>query len=539
MKRIWLLLALVLCLAALPLAVSAEEAEQPLSKEEVLIQSTRDSYTKSLASAGRDDFSGFCGLMTSHQLYNMGINETLVVKDGNKQFDHYSTVGITDAGYHVAAYPSSLYSLEEALNYITKNGTRDVYNMIVGFQWTNTEAGHIYGHACVINGIIDGTVYFVESFYTMLGGEEGNVVRCTIPEFASIFDDWTTYEGLIHFGDYSVVCQEYETDAYLRTRFDTVLRSQPELLGKGGCVRLRSIAGGELLHASALVQTPDERMFYRIHDGSRTGYVPATAVIVSQLSGEGLSLEDLDLPETLEAGQDADISGTVRAEYGALGSVEVCITDNKNAIALRERLPVAGSRQSLTLLNEELYLDLLSAGTYRLEIYADSASTVVWAGKLQTRYQRVLLASARLQVGKRKHKLSQPEAQSLDGWVRNDGKWYCYRMGEPATGWVSSRGVKYYLDDTGAAVTGWQEIDGLRRYFSHTGAMCVGWLTEPEGTYYLDDTGTAVVGWWENSGKKYYFNEQGLLQTKGEMADGDVIYVFAPDGIATEKEEKH
>lgn len=539
MKRIWLLLALVLCLAALPFAASAEEAEQPLSKEETLIQSTRDSYIKSQVSAGRESFAGFCGLMTSHQLYNMGINDVLVVKDGNKQYDHYAAAGVTDAGYHVAAYPSSEYSLEEALNYITKNGTRDVYNMIVGFQWTETEAGHIYGHACVINGIIDGTVYFVESFYTMLGGEEGNVVRCTIPEFASLFDDWTTYEGLIHFGDYSVVCQEYEADAYVRARFDTTLRSQPEVLGNMGCVRLRSIGGGELLHATALVQTPDDRLFYRIDDGSRTGYVPATAVILAELGGEGLSLEDLDLPEILEAGQDADISGTVRAEYGALGSVEVCITDSKNAIALRERVPVAGSRQSLTLLNEELYLDLLSAGTYRLEIYADSASNVVWAGRVQTRYQRVLLASSVLQVGHRVQKIYRREPDAPAGWQRLDGKWYCYRDGQPQTGWLSYRGVQYYLDETGAAVTGWQEVEGQRKYFTATGAMCVGWLTEPEGTYYLDDDGIAVTGWWESAGKKYYFNEQGLLQTQGEMADGDVIYVFAPDGIATEKEEKH
>jgi hypothetical protein len=56
----------------------------------------------------------------------------------------------------VKAYPASQYTLLDALNTITRNGTLDVYNILVGFQRTNTQLGSIYGHALLIHGIIDG-----------------------------------------------------------------------------------------------------------------------------------------------------------------------------------------------------------------------------------------------------------------------------------------------------------------------------------------------------------------------------------------------
>ena len=538
MKRIWVLLALVLSLAALPVTAFADEAEQTpaLTKQEQIIRSTRQSYVRSLYSAGKESFAGFCGLMTSHQLYNMGINKVLVVKDGNKQYDYYSTLGMTDAGYHIAAYPATEFSLEEALNHVSRNGTRDVYNMIVGFQWTNTEAGGRYGHACVINAIIDGTVYFVESFYTSLGGNEGNVIQCSIAEFAWLFDGWTSYEGLIHFGDYSILCEEYEGDVFLRTRFTTTLRSQPCVIGSGGCQRLRNVSAGELLYGTAVIKDPRGQLFYRVSDGARTGYVAATAVITAQLGQQGLSTVDLSLPETMAEGEDPTVSGTVSAACGAVGSVEICISDPVGVIVLRERVETQGKTASLDILNEPLYLDLLETGVYRVEVYADAAAAVVQEGRLQNRYQRVLLASRQLQVGQAEEEsLELPKEKPLEGWLQRDGNWYCYRRGKAVTGWVSYWGVEYYLDDTGAAVTGWQEIEGWRRYFSATGAMCTGWLTEPEGTYYLSEDGTAVTGWWEKFGKKYYFDEQGLLQTKGEIQDGETVYVIAPDGTATEK----
>ncbi len=539
MKRILLLLVLLFTLAALSVPALADqpEVEPVLTKQDWIIQQTRNSYTQSLYSAGKSTFAGFCGLMTSHQLYHMGINETLVVKDGNKQFDYYSTLGKTDAGYYIAAYPAAEYQLEEALNLVSRNGTRDVYNMIVGFQWTNTEAGAIYGHACVINAILDGTVYFVESFHTSLGGAEGNVIQCSIAEFAWLFEDWTTYEGLIHFGDYSVVCQEYESDVYLRARFDTTLRSQPGVVDRDGCTRLRSIRGGELLRATALVQTPDGQMFYRIDDGERTGYVAATAMLTAQLNGQALTLTGLSVPRELEEGQDGQVAGTVCSEYATVGAVEVCITDTKGAIALRERMETEGRNVSLEQLNEPLAFDLLEPGLYRLEVYADAASVVAQAGRPQTRYERVLLADGELQVGqaKKNTSLPEPEKQIPNGWTRTDGKWYCFRMGKAATGWLSYWGVDYFMDDTGAAVTGWQDVDGWRRYFTPTGAMCTGWLTADEGTYYLLEDGTAAMGWQEISGKKYYFADTGLLLTQGEMADGETVYVIAPDGTATEK----
>ena len=50
------------------------------------------------------------------------------------------------------------------------------------------------------------------------------------------------------------------------------------------------------------------------------------------------------------------------------------------------------------------------------------------------------------------------------GWVREGGKWYCYRAkGEKARGPVAYKHNWYYTDkQTGAMVTGWVTLNGSR-----------------------------------------------------------------------------
>lgn len=506
---------------------------------QALINEARWIYEVCRVEAGRESFQGVCGMMTSYQLWVMGINNWLFTTDGNKQFDTYSAMEKTSGGYYPKAYSAEDYSLEEALNLITRDGTRDVYNLIVGFEWTNTEAGAIYGHACVINAILDGKVYFVESFYTSLGGEEGNVVICTIEEFAKFFSDWTVYEGLVYFGtgQYVDCCDVYGTDLFLRARFDTVLRSQPCLVDKNDCRRLRNVTAGERLRATAVCVTPQGEVYYRINDGENVGYVAANAVYVLRMNGEDLSVEDVQIPVRVKYGVDFGISGTVTAELGKIGAIEVMVTNMQEEIVLRERMDIEAYTCNIDALNDQLLFDLLSRGNYRVQIYADAACVVAGRDGTQTRYERICLWDQNLQVGAGILKIEARTAEQEafpDGWSWRNGTWYLYRDGAPCTGWAEDTGVQYYLQEDGSVSTGWTEVDGIMRHFSSTGALSSGWLETQEGIFYCGTDGVARTGWQSIDGVRYYFDEKGLMATGGKLRVGDKTYKIQPDGQAIE-----
>lgn len=546
-KCLTVLLCLVLLLAALPAAVWAEELEenQTLTKEDIAYQEVRKSYLSSLAASEKESFMGYCGLMSSYQLWHMGINDWLVVNDGNKQFDYYSQMEQTTGGYYIKAYPASEFSLEEALNMITRDGSWDAYNLLVGFQKTNTEAGNRYGHCCVINAILDGTVYYAESSPTPMGGAEGNVITCSIAEFANYYADWTTYEGVIHFGNgtYADCCQFYGTDLFVRTRFASNLRSQPCLIGENGCTRLRSLAAGELLRADGFCRDPQGQMYYRITDGAYVGYIAASAVSVVRFNGEDLAIEAVSIPDRMEPGKDPRIGGTVYARQGLVGAVEVLITDTDGQVVLRERQMADGHRWDLAGLNEELALDLLEEGLYRVEVYADAACRFVQGNTVDTAYVRTILMQQTMRVGGNAREAwvlpeEKPAETAYDGWVWKNRTWHYYQAGEACSGWLKDLGITYYLTQDGAVTTGQAEIDGKLYCFSATGAMYTGWLTEEAGVRYLLEDGTAATGWQQIQGARYYFGEDHWLQTEGTVQDGEVSYTIQPDGRAIPVEEK-
>ena len=168
-----------------------------------VIKEAKDSYIKSLASVGQETFHGMCGQMVAHQLYHLKINKYVISNDGRDQYDYYMYRDKTTGGRPIAAYGMESYTLKEALNAVSNYGTRNVRNILVGFQWTSTEADGQFGHVVLINGIVDGTVYFVESFDFSIEGKlrkEGEVVSCSIDSFVKYFDKWTKFDGLIHFG---------------------------------------------------------------------------------------------------------------------------------------------------------------------------------------------------------------------------------------------------------------------------------------------------------------------------------------------------
>lgn len=538
MKRtIAIVLCVVLLLAVLPGAVSAET--ESVSSYKSVAQQAAEIYKKCQVSAKTETFQGCCGLMVSHQLYHMGINSWAETYDGNKQYDAYAAKEITSGGYYVTAYSAEKYTISQALNAITKNGTEDVYNILVGFETTTTEAGALYGHACVINAILGGTVYFVESFPTGIGGAEGNVITCSIAEFEQFYADWTTFEGLIHFTrDYADGCQKFGTDVFVRTRFASTLRSQPCLIGEHECTRIRSISGGEQLRANALCKNSRGELYYQIVEGEQIGYVAANAVTVTRLNPEDITLVDWEVPQTVVSGATLRLSGTVLATNSSVSSVEITVTDVSGEVALRARREVDAMRFELKDINNQMGFGSLAEGNYLITVTAKASCVVARGTGLRAQFAQTTLMEQWVQIGGKAAQSGAKIAGAMelrDGWLWENGQWYCYDNGQPCSGWVQDLGVSYYLNEDGSVTTGWAEIDGKTLYFSPTGALCKGWLTTPEGVYYCQADGTAYTGLLKRDGKLYYFDDQGVLVTGGTVTVEDVTYKISSDGTATEK----
>lgn len=514
MKKIAaMLLCAVLFLAALPAGVLAEDS-QP-TQAQLITKEAETVYKKCLRTAGKKSFAGFCGLMTSHQLYNMGINDTLIVQDGNKQYDYYKNLELTTGGYYVKPYSATDYSLAEALNTISQNGYRDVYNLLVGFQWTDTEAGARYGHAVLINAILDGTVYFVESFnycFGKLSCKEGKMLTCSIAEFADYFDSWTRFEGIIYFGQkqYSAACQNYGTDVFLRTRFASQLRTQPCLVGENDCQRLRTLAAGEVLHATAVCKNTQGELFYRIAEGADTGYISANAVCLLQVNPEAMALTG-DIPLQAAKGKDIKLKAEISAGCATISQFGMTVTGSDGQAVLAAQLDAQGATASLEALNESLDFATLPEGSYRLTVWATANHVLVKETGFTSENPTVTLLEQSLVIGTAEPAALDAQQQFKDGWFFENGTWYCYENGAPCTGWVTRFGVDYFLQEDGAVTTGWQQEEDWVRYFSDTGALCSGWTTTDRGLYYWVSDGVYATGRQSIGAKQYLFGDDGIF----------------------------
>lgn len=538
-KRIWTLaLVAALLLTALPFTGFAAQEEVSTERQQVidsLIAYTKESYDKTLVSTGMTSLNGYCGRMVSHQLWNMGINVGLVSNHGNKQYDMYAKMDKTTGGKYISTYPATDYTLLDALNAISEGGTKDVYNILVGFEWTNTQAGGKYGHVCLINGILDGKVYFAESFSTRYA-PEGEVNICTIAEFAALYGAWTRFEGVIYFADsYIESCKRYGTDLFVQARFAMSLRSEPCLVGEQGCTMLRRVAAGERLHVTAVLENPDGERYYQVTEKDRIGYIVAQAAVLERTNYEDITIRNLKLKETVKVGAKEVLSGAIAAENGLVGAVEVVVRDARGAEAARKREITDCRKVILSQFSKDLGFDKLTPGQYTVTISAETAAAYIREDMLDYSYVTILLAEKTLWVGEKGEEAAPVTANRLkeekDGWYREEGTWYCYENNKPRTGWYTYMGVSYYLDDSGAVTTGWTTIGDKEYYFTDTGAMHTGWLQTKKGLRYSGTDGVFVDGWQVIDYSKYYFRK-GYVQTRGTRSEGSVRYKFQKDGKA-------
>ncbi len=513
-RVVCLALCAVLLLGALPVqAVSSTKAGQ-------VCQAIADDYSSILRYTNMSSLAGWCGLMASWQMYTLGINSWVVGHHGKDQYDAYENVTVTSGGHRAKAYSARDYSLYEALNAISKNGSFDVYNILVGFQRTSTQLGSVYGHSLVIYAILDGIVYYTEGYNTSMG-RAGVPYQVTIEEFVDYYDDWTVFEGLVVFGrkGYIANCTEYPTNMYARVVQDAPLYTQPCSPGteEAEAEQLRTVPVGERLWINGLWENPQGELYYQVDDSDQPGYILAQYAEPVRFVYEDIGITNAQGPVDLAVGESCKITGRIASEYSTMGAVWMEVTDTKGQVVLNHGLAKLSGVYDLEsdTFSRAVKFSYLDAGNYIYNIYADGLNFYVQEGKVVSDYKKIHLVQSIFRVG-------QPEPfqlekavtaqRTLEGWIWQEGTWYYYQDGAPRTGWYCSDGMDYYLKSDGSVTTGWTEINGKLRFFSNTGCMRTGWLQTDEGSMYLMSNGAPATGWRIIDGLSYRFDQKGILQ---------------------------
>ena len=524
LKRILAVLLCVFMLASvLPLsAYAATETTQTENEKEAarIRQEIIRMYYRVLYASGQSSLHGFCGLMSSYQLWQLGINPYPIVYNGNDHYDAYKDKDVTLGGYAVKAYSANRYTLEEALNTVSENGTKNVYNILVGFQWTNTEAGRIYGHSMVINAIIDGVVYFSEGYASEFNYNPGMPCVATIEKFASSYTSWASFEGIIVFGrkEYTDFCTEYPTHLFIEA---TDVLHTMTLPSTADGEYLREVAVGERLEATAVYENADGELFYQIEDCGNVSYVLGKDTEVVCFNNEDVTAADASVPTQLSVGQGFNINGHISSQKSWLGDVQFQVTDENGEAVIDQTFGKTGKsvQMGARYINDRVRFRSLEQGVYTYSICVDVKNYYIDGEELALAKNYVYVVSAPFAVGTeldvaKATSADDESADVKDGWEYADGKWRYYDEGQMRTGWFCYNDIDYYLLEDGSAATGWYTINGKNRYFTSTGAMRTGWLETDAGFYYMLFNGAAAIGERVIDGATYTFDETGLLITE-------------------------
>lgn len=528
-------------------------------------------YQNALEQEERESLYSFCGLLASYQLYYRGINTWRRCYDGKDYYDAYAEIPMTDGGYTIRAYnalkepqpettepPVTLpeetpatteettapvqtpaaetpaepeaeitaepevptepekYTIAELLNQITNYGSKEVYNLLVCFDKTDTARGTIYGHVVFVYGIIDGIVYFTEGG-DMFGVKAGEPMECSISQFSASYASWTDFEGLIVFGnkDFKDNCLVYSSDLFICCTENLPLLPLPNPTDNSDVQRIA--VKGERLQVTGLYQNRDGEYYYEIYDGGVVCYTPAQYTKAIWFNHAAMTLEDPKLPEKLKVGSDYRLDGTVESA-GYIRQVMITVLDAQGVVVQEVAAEVNESSFDLYnwKLNQALALDKLEEGVYTLRVEAEDCNWFIYMGHFAARCDRQTVAEQIFTVGDVEvppvEAEAEPEPPVKDGWIYENNTWYCYREGTPLTGWQYADGVWYYLREDGSVSTDWNVVDRKMRLFTATGAMRTGWVKTEMGRQYLLADGTIAHGWLQLDGEYYYFDDFGVWQ---------------------------
>lgn len=577
-----LALVMILMISLLP-ATKTEAATPEQKRVEKLAEAT---YKAALRRAGMRSFHGWCGASVDYQLLELGIINKIIGANGNDQFNLYKNEKYTSGGYRIRdVYSARVYTLASALNDVTQNGTRDVYNLLVGFQSTSTTAGRKYGHACLIFGIVDGVVYFTESFGTTFNGKyypEGTVISGTIDQFVRYYNSWTSFDGVIHFGlkTYADGCEYFPAYLYATVPQNTQMYTEPCLPEVDSLSQpQRVVLAGERINVTGLFLNPEGEYWYRVED-TKTGYIRAEDAQMTAMRYDDIAVSGVSAPTQLVMGNIFAIRGKISSTYNSICSVRAQVYVNgADGVQHMMTTSQAVGGKSFSLYNTKvcnrMTFRLLQLGDYRYELAAVVGNYYYADGSLQVQWETIKLWASDFQVVESKGDTvsvqydacggtaelnaaqiyqgqtlnSLPEAHRdgyvFEGWytaaeggekvevdtviTQNTTLYAHWTEQGDATGWFEENGKTFYLQD-GVRVWGFFQVMDVTYYQDRDGYLHTGWLNLRGVRYYFSANGAMALGWRDIDGDRYYFGLDGTPTTGWIEIDGSTYY-FDENGI--------
>lgn len=583
MKRRLFAVVLLIALIGSMLPVQTNAA---ISKEQRIKDRIAEVYTRALRRLGTSSFVGYCGRAVNNQLYYLGIDTKVRGCDGKNEFDQYKKLGTTSGGYPCRPYPASKYSLREALNAISANGTRDVYNILVGFEATTSTAGQKFGHTLLIYAILDGIVYFAESSPMVIEGNywpEGRAIYCSIDTFSAYYNSWTTLDGLIWFGTkgYSEKCDSFNAGFNAMAMVDTAMLGEiPDPENDEQPVLLETVQAGQILEVVGILKTPEGTYWYEVAQGETYGYVEASALKTMQVTADEIPVGwgNVHMPAFLRQGQVFVLGGELHAGNGRFRKAEVTV--HKSTGTGQPVYSVAMDMAQKTFRLSDLTYSAIAwkdlpIGEYILTIRVSVESHTVENGKLQTHLQERELWRSEFCVVHPNTWM--PEISfdacgadaSLERTAANQGGTLAqlpeaYRPGYTFLGWYTQPegGEKITLETAftlntvvyaqweidpeyagwlqvedewvyyrnGKPVYGWFRYNGLYFWQDNLGQVPNGWRQIQGQWYHFSGTGAADTGWVETERGKSYLLYDGRMAV-GEITISGKQWLFDETGV--------
>lgn len=478
-------------------------------------------YNEAKEYYGRNSFDGYCGKLVNGQLYLLGITSRVVSNNGNDEFDEYCNQTITSGGYKVKAYAAEDYTMLEALNAITANGTKDAYNILVGIEKTKSTMGSRYGHACVIHAIIDGMVYYMESYDLKINGRfypEGTPIVCTIEEFVKYYSySMREFDGIILFGlkTYADQCRTYQSNLEVTGSKGAMIRTEPcDAKLDSRSKHVRTLQTEETLRVTQIYLNTAGEYWYRLGD---EGYIRASQTKVSQLLFDDVTVKKPEAPEILRQGKSFHVKGTVNAEHTLIATLraQVFSVDGQSqtqVINTTDKVDGDSYNLSDSSISKGLTFRKLSVGSYRYDLAAIVANHYVESGRLLVEWQTVELWSSDFQV------LEESTGSNVLTLNPNGGS-------------VAVNQKPIPVGDSAA------DLPMAQR----PGYVFVGWYTQAEGGDRVDENYVPKADmklyarWiseedlftsWQERGKCIYYHSDGLTTMGSFILDG-IIYYFS------------
>lgn len=494
-------------------AATAKELEQQIVR----------TYRQAKSYYGWSSFDGWCGALVNVQLYLLGITTNVMGNNGNEEFDAFYGSSVSSGGYAIRAYPAKTHSLLQALNEITENGTKDVYNVLVGFQQTKSSLGKRYGHACVIHGIVGGTVYFVESYDLTINGRyypEGTPISCSIEDFAAYYATTTVlFDGVIHFAErgYSDLCRSYPSRLSV-TATGGAVRTQPcNASVDSSSKHVRNLVSGETLTVTGLYLNTQGEYWYQIGE---EGYVLADQTKFGELLFDDITISAPTAPTVLRQGNGYKVQGVITAESNSIYTVrtQVYRLDGESEEQVISAVETVESRiydLSGSTISKDLTFRKLPAGQYRYDLAVIVNDHYVQGSRLQVAWETVALWSSEFQVVQDTSDFGILSFDACGGTATLDQT--TAAVGEPL-------GTLPLAQRDGFVFLGWytQEQDGDR---VEAGTVLQGdmtlyarWISEEE----LYDA-------WYDRGQCLYYYSDGLTTMGCIQVDGFLYYFSAMD----------